>query len=444
MDIEFLMIATFVSFFVLSFAHLLKINSLFAVYYFFLFLYTIFSQIGYVYYPEHVMTLSSQQYYGPEMFPQYWLFVFLSFLCIYLLAIFALRRKLSFIPTLHIKPMRIVVGGFPVSELMFVLFVLTVELFLFAELYDKYNFLGYRSAELLKGNKLWFYLLYFNSLLIFMLYFKVASMTASVKKNLYVLLAALCVGISLTTNIRMGGRITVFFLATAFIGYFVPQEISLFSRRFWKGCFFVGIVVTGLVVFSQTITAIRGTADTENIDGFIAVASNADVFRRLTIFENLLTQDYFVPSFTIITSMYYGLVFPMTVLESNLLGLIPLIPHLTLGGVFVQIVNPLRDAGYGYYILTEGYNVMGFWGIFYNMFIFVFGFKLIHRLFAETNNIEFNRFMRGVIAFIIISIVRGQSMYFIKAVYFVFSPAVILYMLAFGKGFRLSFSRGKS
>lgn len=439
MSIEFLMISSFVVFFVASFAHLLKINSLFAVYYFFLFLYTIFSQIGYVYYPEYVMALSSEQYYGPEIFTKYWLFVFLSFVCIYLFAIFVLRAKFTFIPTLTARPMRLTIGGLQVNELLFVGFVLLVELFLLGELHDKYAYLGYRSAELLKGNKLWFYLLYFNSLLIFMLYARVTALSVSFKKHFYVALLCFCAAISLITNIRMGGRITMFFLATAFIGFFVPENISLFSRKFWKGTVFVGVVVTALVVYSQTITAIRGTSETENIDGFISVASNVNVFKRLTIFENLMTQDYFVPSLTIVTSMYYDLVFPLTVLKSNVLGLIPLIPHITLGGVFVQIVNPLRDAGYGYYILTEGYNVMGFLGIFYNMFTFVLGFKILHRMFAEGNDPALNRFMRGVIAFLIISVVRGQSMYFVKALYFVFAPAVVLYMLSSSRALRFRF-----
>lgn len=443
MDFELIMISVFSVFFVVSFAHLLRINSLFAVYYFFLFLYTIFSQIGYVYFPELVMDLSSQQYYGPEIFPQYWMFVFLSFLCIYLFAVLVLRKRFSFLPTLHITNVRIMAGRMPINEVLFGFLVLVIEVFLLMELHEKYSFLGYRTAELLKGNKIWFYLLYFNSFLIFLLYYRAQSLSASWKKNFYALFLLVCIATSLMTNIRMGGRITMFFLATAFIGFFIPEKISLVSKKFWKGVLYAGAVAVALIVFSQTITAIRGVSETENIDGFVTVASNADVFRRLTIFENLMTQDYFVPSLTIATSMYYNLIFPMTVLKSNVMGLIPLIPHVTLGGVFVEIVNPLKDAGYGYYILTEGYNAMGFWGVFYNMLTFVLGFKILHRLFAETTNQEFNRFARGVIAFIIISVVRGQSMYFVKAIYFVFFPGVILYCLAFGRYMTLSFNGGK-
>src|SRR5207244_11906391 len=84
-----LLIASFVVFFCITWWLVLKTrDDIFAVFYTLLFVYTIFTQFAYVFYPD--VAVRALVYFGPELFYPYWQFVFLSFVAI-LFVFFALR-----------------------------------------------------------------------------------------------------------------------------------------------------------------------------------------------------------------------------------------------------------------------------------------------------------------------------------------------------------------
>jgi len=136
--------------------------------------------------------------------------------------------------------------------------------------------------------------------------------------------------------------------------------------------------------------------------------------------------------------MYKGIIFPFTVLESNLEVLIPLISHQSLGSILSRIIDPFGWAGYGYYILTEGYNFMGFMGFMYSSFIFVFGFRILELFFCNSKDELFNAYLYGILGFISLNVVRGQSAMLIKSIYFYILPSIILFILSTEKKVFLS------
>ena len=73
-----LLIVVFILFFAFSFWRVLKTrDDLFTFFYAYLFVYTVFTQMGYVFYPDQAIKL--RVYFGIDLFYSYWLFVFLSF-----------------------------------------------------------------------------------------------------------------------------------------------------------------------------------------------------------------------------------------------------------------------------------------------------------------------------------------------------------------------------
>lgn len=96
------LIMLFTIFFIISFSVMLgRGDDLYALAYLTLFIYTIFTQIGYVYYPELSQNISgSDVYFGQGLFYDYWLFTFFSFFVSFLvyLLLIPLRKSEGFLP----------------------------------------------------------------------------------------------------------------------------------------------------------------------------------------------------------------------------------------------------------------------------------------------------------------------------------------------------------
>ena len=58
-------------------------HDLYALAFFSLYVYTIFAQIGYAYFPE--LSMLEGAYFGPQLFYDYWIFMFFSFVFSFLL-----------------------------------------------------------------------------------------------------------------------------------------------------------------------------------------------------------------------------------------------------------------------------------------------------------------------------------------------------------------------
>ena len=119
--------------------------------------------------------------------------------------------------------------------------------------------------------------------------------------------------------------------------------------------------------------------------------------------------------------------------------------HESLGEILSRVIDPESNAGYGYYILTEGYNFTGFFGFMYSALIFVLGIRFWESFFTNTKDEIFNAYMYGIMGFLVIYVVRGgQTILFLKGFYLYFLPAIILFILMSNKKVYLTGAQNKN
>lgn len=417
-------------FFGATFVTVLRRDVIFAFYYGFLYLYTVFTQIGYVFYPEAVAAISAGQYYGLEWFYPYWAFILLSFLLIYILFLIVdpLERRGKFCLPLFLE-----IETRTNTNVLFYALIVAHNLVMLYFFLSRYSQLSYYSQHVLKHNKLFFYGFYLYELTLLALYVKYRmSPRGSASKVASFLLLVASMAVFLAIAARTGQRIE-------FVAFFLGLSMYVFasSRRGAKLGTAVKLLGVGGIVllFANALRSCRGGAT--SLTSIVSALATSPVRYIVPMdLKSITFQDYLSPSLTLITSMYYSKVFPLEVLKSNLINLLVLVDYPTLGEQLSRLVDPEGWAGYGYYILTEGFNTLGWAGVVYNALVFNVGLLLWKR-FAKTNHEEFNRYMMGVIATGVFNIVRGQSLFFIKATYFSFLPAIVLFCTGTGTRVRL-------
>lgn len=414
----------FLIFFLFSFLIIVKKSPVFSIAYFFLFLYTFFTQLGYLFYPETLALVSDGQYYGIDAFIVYWFYIFLMFVSIFLLFLFLYEKKYQ----LPIK-----IGADEPKkprDFLYIAFTFTFQAILIFFLIKYYPDLSYINQRILKGNLLWFYLFCIDGIVLMSLFIKIIFNKKNAKNIFYCLFFLISTFLLMATGIRSGQRIEI---AMTFIGFLVLLYYMIKDRIKFKKSYikYVLLALVIFVVLSQGIRSVRGHI--ESPEAFWSVIKNPDTYISLFIPQNLIFQDWVYPSLTLATSIDKNLIYPSVVICSNATVLVPLIDHISLGEIVSRIINPFGVRGYGYSIITEGYNFAGFFGFIYSAFLFVFGFYLLELFFTRTNDKLFNSFMYGIMGFMIIDIVRGQSISFIKDIYLYFVPAIFLYCLMGGR-----------
>jgi len=415
-------------FFLLTSPYILKKSQIFFLAYFVLFAYTIFTQLGYLFYPETLDVVSFHQYYGEEAFIPYWTYTFLSFLSIFFIFAIFYDKKYKTIFSIRVKPLLR-----KPANCLYITLISFYTLVLICFLLRNYENLSYINQSILKDNTIWFYLFSLGGVVLLSIFYKILIEHNKEKKIFYSALFFLVFLIFFLTAIRSGQRIEI---AMAFLGFmaslwYLFRDKIRIKRLKLKYIFIVLIICLIGISFFQGIRITRG--HDESPAAFLATLKYPKTYLSLFLTKNLIFQDWLAPSLTLMTSIERDIIFPEKVIESNLTVLVPFITHDSLGGLLSRIIDPEGIQGYGYYILTEGYNFMGFAGFIYAAFIFVLGFRLLESFFTNTNDKLFNAFMYGIIAFLVIEIVRGQSIMFLKGLYLYFLPAIILFILMSNK-----------
>lgn len=425
-----LLIFIFILFFVFTFIYVSKRSFVFSLAYSLLFLYTIFTQFAYLLYPEKLALFSGGQYYGVEFFLSYWMYIFLSFAFIFAFFIILYGKDYNSSIKLEIS------GNFKNKKfynLLYFTVIIVYEMLMLAFLLKNYSTLSYYTQYILKRNTFWFYLFDINGIVLLSIFCGFLIEKNKLIRVFYLSIFVISLSIFIVTSMRAGQRIEFFNTLLAFTSflwiYFLKGLHNKKEKlRILLFLFFLIFIFIG---FSQGVRTLRGS--TINIINLIDILKRPRTFLTFFSFESLVFQDWLVPSLTLVTSMKYEIISPSLVLESNLKVFIPFILHPSLGGILSRIIDPTGWTGYGYYILTEGYNFMGFLGFLYSSFIFVVGLRLWELIFTKTKDNMFNSFMCGIIAFSYISIIRGQSISFIKVIYLYFIPAILLFRFMSGK-----------
>lgn len=390
-------------------------DDLFAVLLSCLFIYTIFTQIAYVNYPE--IPAAAKVYFGPEVFKEYWVFVFLSFV-----ATAALRWLIAHKDGTDSRS----TVGIRLPSLAFVTVAALYLVSLAVAFAVFYSDIRYANVS----NSWVGYLINIQPVVILALFIKARTSPPNVSGVVTRALGVSAFILFIVVSFRTGQRLAALSLLVG-IAFF---ELSPFSRMRKKTPRLLGLL-TGVIVFlfvADKVVEQRNEFSGETPIGAIWTAITSTGSDSNLSPERILQLDYFAPSSLIFVSLYHDLVIPGEVLRSNVANALVFIGYPYLSNTFAEFVSPSaysRNESYGYYIMTEGFNAVGWWGIVYNAIVINAGTKL-WELFTKSRNAEFNRSMKAMLALLMIGLVRAQSALFFRNTYLLIFPAVILIALA--------------
>jgi hypothetical protein len=259
-------------------------------------------------------------------------------------------------------------------------------------------------------------------------------------KIVYTIILLITLSTFLITSIKAGQRIEMLGTLTGIAIFFLFYQKEMQkqqSKKRKRHLIFISITIIVIIGFFQAVRSNR--EEISNINDVPLALTKTETYTRILDPQDVIFQDWFAPSLSLATSIEKNIIIPKTVIESNIRVLIPFIDHKTLGESISRIIAPKSNQGFGYYILTEGYNLMGFLGFIYSAIVFTFGIFLLEKFFSNTENIIFNSYMAGIIGVASLDIIRGgQIIIFFKILYLYFLPAIILFWLLSNKKIYIS------
>lgn len=398
--------------------YLLHRDIFFTYFFLLLWIYTIFTQLGYIYYPEAISCFSIRV--EEDSFYNYWFFVMFSLILIFVGMYILLHRKQK--PIFHIEKCRIKLQ------------IVSVFLLAFPFLYFFFNVINnifdfsYMGITSSGNTKILFsasYLMF--GIIFFALWARFRSHslrpTDKIIITIFIIIYAF---IYFWTGMKTGDRSSLIGMFLGILAYeFLPMQKNIMRHK--KKIAILVLLLLFFILLLQRIASLRGYGEISLTSLFFDSKITSNSIYVVNDFKDLLFQDYFYPSLMLFVSQDLQFTDPGEVLTSNLFNSLILFNYPTLSqtvGSF--IVNTTRTQGFAYYILTEGYNFVGYLGVIYNGILVTLGLA-IWRRFAQSNDFAFNRYMIGLMSTQIIQIVRSQTCYFFKDVYLVIIPGMLIY-----------------
>jgi hypothetical protein len=423
MTLQLLLVVSVALFLVVGMLVLRTRDDLFAVFFALLFVYTIFTQVGYLLAPEVAARLGA--YYGQARFIDYWLFVNGSLLAVvsgYLLLNLTSPserpvRALILFPAVEGTALRLGVLGVGYIGLLGGLFV------------ANYEGVGYASID----NPVLALLVFCQPLVLIVLYGTARRYgpTAATRRTALAL-GLLGLVLFLAISVRAGQRMNLIALFVGVAAFELHPLTEAVRRRPLRliGLGLAGVLVLGL---AGRIVAVRGAFEDIPITALFDVAGTAAASGDSSILEGLVLQDYFAPSLQLFASLEYQVVIPDEVLRSTIFNALPGFGYPTLSETVGRLIDPRvsRNEGLAYYVLTEGFNAAGWFGILYNAIVINFGLAL-WRLFSRTSDARINHLMLAVTIGMLVTVVRGPSYLFVRLAYLQLLPALFLAAVAVG------------
>lgn len=425
------MVILFSLFFLITFIYIAKRDFIFSLFYLVLFIYTIFTEIAHIYFPGEIFLAFGGQVFELGVFYKYKLFVFFSFLSIFIIFCFLFRKKNKNHTFIVVKSTTSPLF----RNILFIYIILAYNFLMLFLLFNYYSELSYLTQGVFKGSTLFRNSYAFAPIVIMVLYVKTVRLPTSFSKNLFFILLLITLFIYLSISTRAGGRGGIASLALGFLTYKLLQYPRLkLKQKVFMILKSIPIILL-IILILNALLRIRTEGAISVLDFVFTVFLSPRIFlKELFSFKGIILQDYAGPSLTLFLSIQCNIVNFFDSLKSIFLNSLVFTGYPTLGFTLSRIANPMLSEtwqGYGYYFLTEGYNVMGWGGFLYNAVVFNLGLYIWSK-FTNTNDNNFKLFMNTMIVMQVISIVRSQSSEFIRATYLVFVPAIILYFLATG------------
>jgi len=381
--------------------------------FFSLYLYIIFVLIGYVNFPE--LSVFVKAYFGLDQFGELISYLFLSFLCFY--GMFKLVHPLTnrfSIKTSEVKTHWTSRG--------FILLVACHLAYLVLYLLIYGNLLNYDTAsdDDFLNTQGWPFFLFsvlfkFSVGVILVLYVAVRTRREyrqNVPARLYVSLLIAETTTFFYTAVLFANRTDIVALFAGLTMFEIKFE-RLTLRKFALTVCTAGV----LYAVMSLIEASRGTG----------VANTAG-------FQALLFKDYYAPGHMLVAALNLNFIHPWLVIKSNFCNSLILLNEPYLQAPITDLINPgiaTRSRGYAFFLFTEGYLVLGWWGWIYNATI-ILGAYSFWRVLAQSRNRPYHLIFYALLGTQVVNSVRGQSSYFIKLLFMYFIPLLFIFFLATG------------
>jgi hypothetical protein len=393
-----------------------------------LYIYTIFAQIGYAFFPE--LSILFGAYYGLIVFYKYWVFMFLSFVFSFLF-----YKKLN--PKDANKALYCVKRtSLNYGEYFFFIIVITLYLFLILYFYINRGLFGYGGGQTMGGPWFGICFLVFQTCT-FILFTLFRDKLNRIKKRIFsFLLFIVCFLFYVQVSVAAGSRSHLLYFFIACSIYELSPIINIIKYEKRKLFLFL---ISGIVVFGF-LSALRLFRSQENMKtGLNLNASslyNFDSGNSNSLDEDLssliLLQDYYLPSHTLFVSINHEIIVPIEVIKSNFTNSL-------IGFDYPFLTNTImerglgfdneRGVGWAYHYFVEGYNAMGLLGVFYNALFWNLGMILWVSLNRSNNN-KHNQSMVAILALVVALSMKGQTATFIKFYWLILLPGLVLLTLA--------------
>jgi hypothetical protein len=388
-----------------------------------LYIYTIFAQIGYAYYPELSMLVDA--YFGPNLFYKYWAFMFFSFVFTFLLY----KKFNSKNDKKDVYSVKSTSRNY--GEYFFFLIVILLYLTLNLYFYKYRGLFGYGGGKTMGGAWFGIGFLVFQTCT-FILFTLFRDKSNKIKKRIFsFIIFILCFLFFLQISITAGSRSHILYF---FIGIIFYELSPIFNTiKYQKRKIFI-FLVSGLMVFSvlSTLRTIRNQGTDTSLSSIYNFDSSDSKISDDDLSSIILLQDYYLPSHTLFLSMNYKIIDPIEVVKSNFTNSLIYFnyPFLTTTILVRGLgIDNDRGVGWAYHYFVEGYNALGLLGVFYNALFWNLCMALWIRL-SRSNNRRHNKAMFAISALMIVSTMKSQNSAFIHNYWLILLPALVLLLLA--------------
>lgn len=415
---DILLIIIFTLYIFISATHIIKKNVLFGILYIFLFIYSIFAQIGYCFFPELSELINA--FFGKKYFYIFYIFNFLSFILFHILFYFFYDKINKF------KKYEIVHEKRVTLFLSFILFILFYYLYLLLYLVSNFNDINYQNASdpiFLQNSSIFYkiFAIFYKSLvgygIIFYvqfrskkLYNKISFFSISALKFLNILNLIFLFIIST----KIGSRTDIL---AFIIGIIIFETLNGLTK---KKIYTLATTFIFVIIFLLFLEQSRlGESNT-----------NADV--NLT--QKIILKDYFAPAHLLYTAINYNFIDPFLVLKSNFANSLILLNVDYLQMPITELIAPgvaNRSQGFAFYLFTEGYLFMGLLGFIYNALMLSCGLFIWYIIY-NSNLKPFRIMILTIMCTQVANLARSQSSYFYKDILVIFIPIFLFIYLSSG------------
>lgn len=405
-----MLLALYLIFCIITVPALLLRNRLVGTIYGILFLYSIFALFGYLYMPG--LSEGILAYFGDNVGHEATLFIFASMALIFVINIALYAGKSQG------QAMRGFATNFALSS-RFPILCIAIPYFLAGGL----AFLAYDNAERLS----WEAAQQVDVPLEFSVLLGLFKLSVGILAAIYVMIRE-----KLRTNYRQ-----LIFPFILYLSVFVVLSILLGNRTdpaalalgiiFYESLKnkinFKMIIKSFVVIFLVVISL--------SFIEFIRYENNYSVS---SLTERIVRNDYFAPAHMLFAAIAFDFVDAREAWQSISNNALILQNYPYLQERVTDLFNPgvaTRSAGYAFYVLSEGYIMLGFAGVFYNAFVISLYVRL-WALSACTDSRVVNILIQTVLATMCINVVRSQSSQFVKVYYTYFIPVMIIVVIMLG------------